>query len=272
MDIINTLEIEYDTIRNTIMKYCPNDDIKNLLDKLHNEIAKKDYDTVTYCIIQIKEWYDKNYDSIKWNCFTIQDEYSCERIKNLLDGFNNENSKAIKKTNTTTVPVEPNNKNPIIFLSHNSKDKKYGDALRDFIVGLGVRDEQLIYTSHAMHGVPLNDDIYDYIRKNINKNVYMIFLLSNNYFESSACLNEMGAAWVMHSDYTNIFLPDFDLHNEKFTGCVVSSSKMSIVLNGDNICNDRMIELKDIICNMFELNISERKVFQLIQNFSNNIK
>ena len=65
---------------------------------------------------------------------------------------------------------------PLIFLSHCSKDKKYGDALEYFITGLGVKSSQLIYTSHPLHKIPLDANIYDYLRKNINMNVFMLLL------------------------------------------------------------------------------------------------
>ena len=52
---------------------------------------------------------------------------------------------------------------PIIFLSHKSDDKKYGHALREFIHELGVKDDQLIYTSHPSHKIPLDKGIYNYL-------------------------------------------------------------------------------------------------------------
>ena len=76
--------------------------------------------------------------------------------------------------------VSKNIGEPLIFLSHKSDDKKYGDALRNFIIGLGVKDNQLIYTSHPMHKIPLDVSIYDYLRKNITSNVFMIILCCKN--------------------------------------------------------------------------------------------
>lgn len=44
----------------------------------------------------------------------------------------------------------------LIFISHKSSDKKYSDALRDFLVGLGIPKNQLIYTSHPLHKIPMD--------------------------------------------------------------------------------------------------------------------
>lgn len=142
---------------------------------------------------------------------------------------------------------------PCIFLSHSSNDKKYGDVFQTFITGLGVQDEQLIYTSHHSHKIPLNENISDYLQKQFNGNVFVIFLLSDNFFESSTCLNEMGAMWVTKKDYSSAYLPKFDFSNPKFRSCVIDKDKMGIVLNGDKICKKSFIELKDTVIYLFNL-------------------
>lgn len=161
---------------------------------------------------------------------------------------------------------------PLIFLSHSSKDKKYADALEKFFTGLGVKDNHLIYTSHPCHKIPLNMNIYEYLRNNINSNIYMIILWSNDYLQSPACLNEMGAAWVTQSDYTNIYVPDFDFGNPKYHDCAVDNKKMGIVLNGNQNCKAGMLELKDKIIDLFNLNNDELRITVLIDNFLEDIK
>jgi len=160
-----------------------------------------------------------------------------------------------------------NDSEPIIFLSHSSSDKPYGNALEKFILGLGVKNDQLIYTSHPLHKIPLDANIYDYLRKNINRNVFMIILWSDEYLESPACLNEMGAAWVTQSDYTNIFTPNFHFGNPKFHECAVDTRKMGAVLSGDNHCKTNMIELKDKILSLFNLDIDEKTATFLLDEF-----
>lgn len=155
-------------------------------------------------------------------------------------------------------------KDPIIFLSHKSNDSKYGDMLRDFITGLGVKNSQLIYTSHALHKIPMDKNIYDYLRMNINSKIFMIILWSNDYLESPACLNEMGAAWVTQSDYTNIYVPTFDFGNPKYHECAVDTRKMGAVLNGNTHCKASLIELKNKILSLFELKDDEQNSAYLI--------
>ncbi len=163
-------------------------------------------------------------------------------------------------------------KNPLIFLSHSSKDKKYADALEKFITGLGVKDNQLIYTSHPCHKIPLNMNIYEYLRKHINSNIFMIILWSDEYLQSPACLNEMGAAWVTQSDYTNIYVPNFDFGNPKYHECAVDNKKMGIVLNGNQNCKAGLLELKKKIIELFNLDNDEQRNTVLIDNFLDDIK
>ena len=159
------------------------------------------------------------------------------------------------------------NSDPIIFLSHSSIDKSYGDALEKVISGLGVKEKQLIYTSHPLHKIPLDKNIYDYLRENFSKNIFVIFLWSDNYLDSPACLIELGAAWVTQSDYSNIFIPDFNFDNPKFHVCAVDDKKIGIRLKGDDHCKISMIELKDKIISLFGLSVDEKKISLLLDDF-----
>lgn len=163
-------------------------------------------------------------------------------------------------------------KEPIIFLSHRSSDKKYGDALEKLLVGLGVKNHQLIYTSHPLHKIPLDKNIYDYLRENIGQKTFVIILWSNEYLESPACLNEMGAAWVMQTDYTNIYTPAFSFGNPKYHECAVDTRKMGAVLNGDSHCKANMIEFKNKIVKMFGLQVDEQTWTYLLDEFIEALK
>jgi hypothetical protein len=164
------------------------------------------------------------------------------------------------------------NQSSVIFLSHCSNDKKYGDFLRNLIIGLGLKNDQLIYTSHPLHKIPLDQNIYAYLRKNLEQSVFMIFLWSNDYLDSPACLNEMGAAWLAQKEYTNLFVPDFDFSSPKFKKCAVDTNRIGAILNGDSTCKSNMIEFKDKILKMFNLSIDEKSWTVLLDNFVAEIK
>ena len=48
-----------------------------------------------------------------------------------------------------------------------------------------------------------------------SEEVIPIFMLSDNYYSSAACLNEMGAVWMKQKDYFTFLLPDFEFSKIK---------------------------------------------------------
>ena len=157
-------------------------------------------------------------------------------------------------------------------MSHCSSNREYGNALEKFIRELGVPDNQFIYTSHPLHKIPLDANIYDFLRRNINRNVFMIILWSNEYLKSPACLNEMGAGWVVQCDYTNLYVPNFSFDNPKYHECAVDTKKMGVVLNGDTHCKQSMIEFKNKVVNIFGLQENESKTTYLLDNLMDELK
>ena len=173
----------------------------------------------------------------------------------------------IGRTKSSVRVIKP----PLLFLSHCSKNKYYGDIIREFVIGLGVRDDQLIYTSHPMNKIPLDSNIFDYLKSNLHKDILALILLSRDYFNSPACMSEMGAIWVNSKDYTLLAVPDFKFSNTKYRGCPIDKDQYTAVLNGDNTFRTNMLELKDKIIKMFELVSDEKKTTNLIQNMVDKI-
>lgn len=264
------LKLEYEGIKNTIEDYTSDGNITNYLNQLKEGIESGDGVNVKYCLGAILKWYQKNISKIHTNQYVFNSDShdeNFEKIKHFKKAFENVTSNCLIKQKG-----EENKNEPVIFLSHKSDDKKYADALEKFIIGLGVKNSQLIYTSHPLHKIPLDSNIYDYLRNRINSNTFMIFLWSNKYLESPACMNEMGAAWVIQSDYTNIYVPSFSFGNPKYRECAVDTSKMGAVLNGDEHCKASMIELKNKIQSIFKLENDERTVQYLLDNFIKEIQ
>lgn len=268
--IFRELKLEYEGIKNTIQRYTSDGNIINYLNQLSIGISSSDIDSIKYCLESILSWYQKNISKIHSNPFECNCEShdeNLEKIKRFQKVFENVSNNYLQKENRGESKNEP-----IIFLSHKSDDKKYADALEKFIIGLGVKNNQLIYTSHPLHKIPLDANIYDYLRNRINGNTFMIFLWSDKYLESPACMNEMGAAWVIQSDYTNIYVPSFSFGNPKYRECAVDTSKMGAVLNGDDHCKANMIELKNKIQSIFKLENDEKTSQYLLDNFIKEIQ
>ena len=203
--------------------------------------------------------------------FSWEERNAVEDAQILIDILEYYKAKNQNAKESTRMEFQDKAAEPMIFISHKSDDKKYGDALRNFIINLGVKNEQLIYTSHPLHKIPVGVNIYDYLRKNIHANVFMIILWSDEYLESPACLNEMGAAWVVQSDYINIYTPDFSFGNPKYRQCAVDTDKMGAVLKNDEHCKTSMLELKEKVEKLFNLKNDEKKVIYLLDQFMKEI-
>ena len=151
------------------------------------------------------------------------------------------------------------NKTPVVFLSHQSSDKQYGDVLRDFMSALGVPDSSIVYTSHPLNKIPNGLNIYDYLRSRLDETNYMIILWSDAYLDSPACLNEMGALWVLRRKYLSVYNPCFDFNNPKYSSCAVDTRQMGIILNGSQECKSRLIDFKNEIKTLFSIETDEQK-------------
>ena len=140
-----------------------------------------------------------------------------------------------------------------IFISHSSKDKAYADALVELLEHLGFDENNLFCSSIFGYGIPLGEDIYEYLKNQFNTyNLHVIFMLSENYYKSIACLNEMGAAWILHNSYTTILLPGFTF--EEIKGAV-NPNQISLKLDGDlDEVKERLGQLKNNFQKTFGLN------------------
>lgn len=137
-----------------------------------------------------------------------------------------------------------------IFISHSSKDKEYVKAIVNLLKSIGLKKDNLFCSSVDGYGIPLGKNIFEYLREEFNNfELHVIFVHSNNFYDSPICLNEMGATWVVKYKHTSIILPDFDMN--RMTG-VISKEDIAIRLDGDDV-NSRLTELKNELINDFNL-------------------
>lgn len=99
-----------------------------------------------------------------------------------------------------------------IFISHSSTDAEYVEQIIQLLNDIGVpkNKDSIFCSSFEGYGIPLGERIYDYLKDQFNQNILVLFILSDNYYNSTPCLNEMGATWVSTRDYQSILLPGFE--------------------------------------------------------------
>lgn len=117
-------------------------------------------------------------------------------------------------------------KTPLVFISHSSKDKDFVDALVNLLDDMGFTKDTLFCSSVREYGIPLSGDIFETIRGLfLEHDLYVIFIHSPRFYGSAVSLNEMGAAWVLKTDFCSFLTNDMDY--PKMKG-VVNDAKLSI--------------------------------------------
>ena len=142
-------------------------------------------------------------------------------------------------------------KQPLLFISHSSADEEIASALVTMLRTLGFDKSNLFCSSVPGYDIAEGEDIYETLAsKFIDYNIYVIFLLSENYYNSSACLNEMGATWVLKAKYSTLICPGFTIPEIKGA---VNPYKMAVILGDSKRVNGKLNQLKDHLIEFFGL-------------------
>lgn len=142
-------------------------------------------------------------------------------------------------------------KRPKIFISHCEKDIAVVESFVDLLSHLGLTSDTLFCSSIPGYNIKQGSgDIYEYLRNEFNNNLFVIFMLSENYYNSTACLNEMGATWILKQKYQSILLPGFNF--SQIEGAI-NPRDISFKLDDKKYRNAALGELKDNIVRFLDL-------------------
>lgn len=156
-----------------------------------------------------------------------------------------------------------------VFISHSSKNKIYGEKLVELMRGLGLKENEIIFTSNIAYGIPVGQNIFNWLKSQISENPFVIYLLSEEYYESIACLNEMGAAWIIENKHAAIFIPNFNLSSKEFQSGVLDPREIGFYINDEN----RVLSFVQLLSNYFEITkntvLISQSVKRLIEEINN---
>lgn len=217
---------------------------------------------------ELQEIYDRVHDTYVWNIINATGVIHKFNGKNYheRDNFNKLKSSllVIQKNLNKYYPDELEESEnsemlkPKIFISHASMDLKYIEPFVELLADIGLTNDNLFCSSVPDYAIPLNQDIYDYLSSLFRDyKLYVVFMLSNNYYESPVCLNEMGAAWVLKSEYTSILLPGFEYREIKGA---VNPNKIGMKLDDEEeLLKKRLGELKNLISKEFGISVPDMR-------------
>ncbi|HDR8241355.1 TPA: toll/interleukin-1 receptor domain-containing protein [Bacillus cereus] len=167
---------------------------------------------------------------------------------------NNEGNDQMSTQQTPNI----DNKIEKIFISHASRDKKYVKLLVNLLNSMGVpkNSNNIFCSSLSGYDIPYGEDIYDYLKNELNNNKTMVlFVLSDNYYQSAPCLNEMGAAWITSKKCSSVLTPNFDF--KKIEGAI-DPTQISFKMNDSN----GLDKFKEYIIESLELKHIDYKIWQ----------
>lgn len=215
---------------------------------------------------ELQKIYSKTKDKYIWGTLVIINQgfnsYNDEKVFNELNG----RLLAIKSNIDIYYPDECNitiqanevkadmqTKNPKVFISHNSKDSEYVKLLVNLLEDIGINNREMLFcTSVSGYGIEFGKPIWEGIEEQFRLyDLYVIFVLSDNFYDSSASLNEMGAAWISKTNYISILLPGF---NFKQIEGAIDPTKISLKLDEEkSIVKSRLRQLKEQLEGKFNL-------------------
>ena len=116
-----------------------------------------------------------------------------------------------------------------IFISHSSADQKFAEALIDLLNTMGLGQGEIFCSSIPGYWIGNGKNFLDEIKTHfVNYDLFVIFIHSPRFYNSHVSLNEMGAAWVLQSEYCSFLTNDMEYDQ---MDAVVTSHEIAIKVN-----------------------------------------
>lgn len=166
----------------------------------------------------------------------------------------------------TTTNILASKKPPKVFISHKKEDKAYADALVNLIEFIiGADGDKIFCSSVQGYGIKQSRDIMDDLKAQFdNYEVFMAIIHSPRYYQSSICLNEMGAAWVLGTRFSSFLTMDCKL--EHMRG-VINEEKIFIDPKDDSDqLNAHLNDFKDDLVELFGCNQPDENKWENARN------
>jgi len=154
-----------------------------------------------------------------------------------------------------------------IFISHSSRNKFYGDKLVDLLRNVGVKEGEIIFTSNIAYGIPVGQNIFNWLKSQITEKPFVIYLLSEEYYQSIACLNEMGAAWIIENKHVALFTPNFNLYSKEFQSGALDPREIGFYITDE----ERILSFLELISEDFDISKNHIIITQSVKKFINEI-
>lgn len=158
-----------------------------------------------------------------------------------------------------------------VFISHSGDDIAFVNELVKLLEFLGVdTPDKLLCSSIKGYQIPTSEDFAEYILKQFyDYNLFVIIVHSHNYYSSPYSLNEMGAAWVLKTDFYSFLVKGFEYNDMEG---VINQQTISVKVDADD-AGARLNELKNKLVPLFKpKGVNESRWETLRDEFLNKVK
>lgn len=116
-----------------------------------------------------------------------------------------------------------------VFISHSSKDIEFILQLNDFLYGLGIPKDKIFCSSIEGQGVKQGNRIEDTVKLHLSKSAIIIYVLSQNFLESQACMQELGVGWMSNDTKKCFYFKLNDITMDEIKGFLNTSYKFTMI-------------------------------------------
>ena len=197
-------------------------------------------------------------------------------VKEKIELYNDINNKINETELKEEEKVGENEQIEKIFISHSSLDEEYAKAFVRLLTDMKVPEDKIFCSSVKGYGIELGEDFLEYIRKTLDDNVLVLFLLSESFYHSKISLCEMGATWVKTNIHIPVIIPPFTF--EDIEGVIIGKQGLEINNKGDinelKIKISKLLNLESLNPNIWESRRDEflDKVNNIIEEDNNHEK
>lgn len=151
-----------------------------------------------------------------------------------------------------------------VFISHSSKDIEFILQLNDFLYGLGIPKDKIFCSSIEGQGVKHGNRIEDTVKTYLSKSAIIVYVLSRNFLESQACMQELGVGWMNNESKKCFYFKLDDITMDEIKGFINTSYKFTM------ISQESLSEFIDEFCEVTGLaNIKSSETIKLIKSLMN---
>ncbi|MGE0568701.1 MAG: TIR domain-containing protein [Bacteroidia bacterium] len=173
---------------------------------IRNAIVELEEYAKAKSLVQLKDMKYINYINNKFNVDVVTYEFDPKQIFGILNAIKSEvlerfDGYTISENEGTSPQIvsNPNGKGKI-FISHSVIDKEIVQEFTENVLqlGLGIKvDDEVFNISIEDAGIKTSEDFKKRIESELKYAKTVILFITENYKKSEACMNEMGASWIL---------------------------------------------------------------------------